>query len=339
MIFVTGGTGLVGSHVLLEVSLRCDYITAIYRDSSKIKLVEKLFHFYYPEKGILFFQKIRWVKCDILDIQALDEVMRGHTTVLHCAGYISFHKQDFSKLIEVNRYGTKNIVNTALTHCVDYFCFVSSIAAIGNSEGNDSEYINEKSKWKMTEHVSGYSFAKYSAEKEVWRGINEGLNAVIVNPGVILGAGDWKKSSLSIFQFLAKKINFYPTGIINLVDARDVAKIMWQLTENKISEERFICVGATVSYKTFFETTKRLLGINSTLQPISKQKLIMVRKLLQVKAILSFSRNKITKEVVHSSFSKEIYSSHKVSTTLQYCFLPLEDSIQNVIDFHEIRKQ
>ena len=177
--------------------------TEIYRCEKKKESVRSLFKYYIAKDYNLFFDRIEWIKSDILDIIDLRDAMEGAKQIYHCAGLVSFHKRDFNKLLKINYEGTSNIVNLALEIKNCKLCYVSSTAAIG---GENNEYINEKSKWKNTPKTSGYSVSKYSAEREVWRAIQEGLNAVIVNPCVIIGAGNWKLSSLKIFvKFSFKK--------------------------------------------------------------------------------------------------------------------------------------
>ena len=230
MIFVTGGTGLLGSHLLISLTRRTNSIRAIYRSEKKIEQLKCVFKFYYPENWQSYFKKIEWLKGDILDVPFLQESMKNFSQVYHCAALVSFHKRDFNLCMKINREGTANVVNVCLENRIDKLCYVSSTAAIG---GDDFIENNENRKWKTTPSTSGYSISKYSAEKEVWRGIEEGLDAVIVNPCVILGAGNWNDSSLTIFRTMRKGVKFYPPGSNAQVDARDVAEIMCRLMNSR----------------------------------------------------------------------------------------------------------
>ena len=237
MIFVTGGTGVLGSQLLFDLSQDDVIIRALYRSESKRNQLFSFFLRFDPEHGEQRYQKIEWVQGDILDIVTLEEQMAGCEYVYHCAAIVSFHKRSFGQMLKVNRVGTANIVNAALSVGVKKLCYVSSTAAIG---GTAKEIVTEKTSWKNTPTTSGYSITKYSAEKEVWRGIEEGLPAVIVNPCVILGAGNWDDSSLTMLRTLQSGMKYYPPGKNATVDARDVSRIMIKLLKSDISNERYL---------------------------------------------------------------------------------------------------
>ena len=240
MILVTGGTGLLGSHLLYRLSSENDSIRAIYRDTAKIEHVKSIFQFYDSVHWESRFSKIEWIEGDILDLISLDDVMTGIETVYHCAGLVSFDKRHFAQLIKINREGTANVVNTCLVNGVKKLCYVSSTASIG---GQVNTITSETTKWKQGPETSGYAISKYSGEKEVWRGVEEGLDCIIVNPSVIFGAGHWDESSLTIFRTIDKGLRFHTPGQNGFVDARDVAEIMVLLMQSEIKNERFLCVG------------------------------------------------------------------------------------------------
>ncbi|MEJ6616262.1 MAG: NAD-dependent epimerase/dehydratase family protein, partial [Crocinitomicaceae bacterium] len=191
MIYVTGGTGLLGSHLLIDLTKEENNIRAIYRSEEKLNQTKRLFQYYFPKDWEVKFAQIEWLKGDILDIPFLLESMVDCDYIYHCAALVSFHKNDFNHMIKINREGTANVVNACLALEVKKLCYVSSTAAVGASLNSATELTTEKTKWKNTPTKSGYSISKYNAEREVWRGIEEGLNAVMVNPCVILGAGNW----------------------------------------------------------------------------------------------------------------------------------------------------
>ena len=197
MILVTGGTGLVGSHLLFELVHTNENIRAIYRDEAKQVLVKKVFS-YYSEESNLLFNKIDWVKADLLDIPTLTEVFTGITHVYHCAALISFDPKDYHKLRKINIEGTANIVNLCIANTISKLCYVSSISTLGKKENHS--HINEETHWNPDADNSVYGISKYGAEMEVWRGTQEGLKTVIVNPGLILGPGLWNSGSGLLFK-------------------------------------------------------------------------------------------------------------------------------------------
>lgn len=329
MIFVTGGTGLLGSHLLFELTKSATPVKAIFRNASKLEVVKRVFQFYDQQNGLTRFNSIQWVNCDVLDVVTLAEEMEGCAHVYHCAAIVSFHKRDFNAIMKVNREGTANVVNCALDLGVEKLCYVSSTAAIGN--GNNDPIVTEETKWKQSPTTSGYSIAKYSAEKEVWRGIEEGLNAVIVNPCVIIGAGDWNESSMTMFRTIDKGLKFYTEGENAFVDARDIAEIMQKLMFSDIQNERFLCIGENAAFKTLFDKISLLLH--------KKQPTILVKpwlmgitwRLMALISLLPRIKSPITQETARSAFGKTVYSNEKIKFALDFKFQTLDEMVENAV--------
>ena len=228
MILVTGATGFLGSEVCRQLilggknSIRCTK-----RASSKI-----------PEMLLPFQHKIVWVEADLLEINALKEALPGVTQVYHCAALVSFDPSLKKKLIQNNVEGTANLVNLCTENGIRLL-HVSSIAAIG--EGKAGELINENHHLEETPKDNAYAISKYESEMEVWRGMAEGLDAVIVNPSLIIGKNAGKEGTGQIFETVRNGFKiFILSGSCGLVDAEDVAKAMILLMESKIRSERFI---------------------------------------------------------------------------------------------------
>lgn len=331
MVFVTGGTGLLGSHLLVELTQQHDQITAIYRNKSKIDTVKKCFDYYLDDAADIHFNKVKWVECDVLDIPSLEEVMEGHKIVYHCAAIVSFAKRDFNKMMEINRYGTENMVNISLHIGVEKFCFVSSTAAVGNKDIPAEKEVDENGSWILTDETSGYSVTKYSAEKEVWRGMEEGLNVVIVNPSVIFGAGDWNESSMKIFKTLNNGMKFYSPGANAFVDARDVSKIMLELMNRNIFGERFLCIGANTSFKYLFDLTTKELGLKPPTKQVHPFLMGITWRLSVLWSALTFSKPLITKSAARNAFNSIKYSNQKIKNTIAYDFYSLEETVKNAV--------
>lgn len=331
MIFVTGGTGLLGSHLLLELTVTDEPITAIYRDVKKRETVRKLFRFYLKDDEEIRFQKINWVVCDVLDVPRLSEVMQGHSVVYHCAAIVSFQRKDFHRLIEVNRYGTANIVNLCLDLNVSKLCYVSSTAAVGSKGVRPSECINESGTFEVDDNTSGYSISKWSAEKEVWRGVEEGLNAVIINPSVIVGAGDWNESSMVIFRTIANGLRFYSPGSNAFVDARDVVKAMVMLTNSDISGQRFLCTGENLPFRDLFTQIAKELGKRPPKYPVSRLLMGVAWRLSVFFSAITFRSPAVTKSSAQSAFSVKCYDSSKLMKALDFHFTPINDAVIHAV--------
>jgi nucleoside-diphosphate-sugar epimerase len=328
MILVTGGTGLLGSHLLFQLSHDNEPIRSIYRDQERIGQVESLFKFYSPENYSFLFKKIEWIQADILDSVSLNNAFKEIDIVYHCAGLVSFSKRHFNQLIKINREGTANIVNTCLEFKVKKLCYVSSTASIGGQSG---EITTEATKWKQSPETNGYSISKYSGEKEVWRGVEEGLDCIIVNPSVIFGAGNWDESSLTIFRTVQNGLRFYTSGQNGFVDARDVAHIMVQLTNSKIKNERYLCVGNNIPFKVLME--KIALKLEKKPPTINTPKWLtgLVWRLTWFFSLFSRKDAMLTKASSRSAFNFMTYDSSKVIEQLSFKFRTIDETIENTI--------
>ncbi len=328
MILITGGTGLLGSHLLLELTRKEEPIKAMYRCEERIEQVKKLFQYYLGDIWETAFAKIEWHAGDILDVPRLEKLMDGVDTVYHSAALVSFVTRDFDKLIKINREGTANVVNVALHAGVKTLAYVSSTAAIG---AKDDEVSTEETKWKISPKTSGYSISKYSAEKEVWRGVEEGLDCVIVNPCLIFGPGSWDESSLTIFRTVEKGLPFYTPGTNAIVDARDVAEILVQLVDSDIRNERFLCIGKNMPIRDMLSEIARQLG--------KKEPSILTPPWLmgltwRISAIVAFFRGKkptVTRASANSAFGRKCYDSSKVKKRLSVEFRCFEETVANTI--------
>ena len=328
MILVTGGTGLLGSHLLFQLAQENVPIRSIYREKSRIAQVETLFQFYSPENFTSLFSKIEWVEADILDVISLNNSFKDIEVVYHCAGLVSFSKRHFNQLIKINREGTANIVNTCLEFNVKKLCYVSSTAAIGGQSG---EITTELTKWKQSPETNGYSISKYSGEKEVWRGVEEGLDCIIVNPSVIFGAGNWDESSLTIFRTVQNGLRFYTSGQNGFVDARDVAQIMVQLTSSEIKNERYLCVGNNIPFKVLMEKIAVKMGKKPPTINTPKWLTGIVWRLSWFFSLFSKKDAMLTRASSKSAFNFMTYDCSKVKNELAFSFRSIEETIDNTL--------
>ena len=257
MVLVTGGTGLVGSHLLLELALTKTKVRAIYRSKSKLAEVKKVFS-YYVDNPLVLFNAIEWFQADITDIPKLETAFQNVAYVYHAAAHISFDPRDFKELQRTNTEGTANIVNLCIHHQIKKLCYVSTIGTIGRSVKNKE--ANENNEW-TDEHTNVYALSKYLAEIEVWRGAEENLPVVIINPGVILGPGFWESGSGSLFSTVNKGYSYYPPGGTGFVSVSDVVRLLTGLMKSNIANERFILVSENLSFKEIMHKIAVGLGI------------------------------------------------------------------------------
>lgn len=329
MNFVTGGTGLLGAHLLHHLISKGEKVRALKRENSSLKSVEDIFDFY---QSNALFSQIEWVIGDVLDITSLEEAMNGCDFVYHCAATVSFAKRDKENMFKINIEGTANVVNVALKLKIKKFCHVSSTAALGESIENGK--ITEEKLWVDKSDKSNYAFSKKFSEMEVWRGIEEGLNAVIVNPSVIIGPGNEEKSSAALFNKVKKGLKYYTHGVNAFVDARDVAEIMVKLMKSEIHSERFLAIGENISFKELFEQIARNLNRPA---PHREAKRWMAEIIWRIEGMRSFifgSTPLITKENAQSAYRKAYYSNEKTKKALEFNFISIEKSVADAAKFY-----
>ncbi len=328
MIFITGGTGLVGAHLLLELLQKGEKVRAMKRDSSNMNGVKHIFKYYVSaDETDRLFNNIEWVNGDILDIYSLTELLEGVETVYHCAAIISFDPKDKDQMINDNVKGTANMVNACLEKKIKAFCHISSIAAIGRDQSKG--ITTENDHWQYTPRCSAYSISKYESEREVWRAHAEGLNTVIVNPSIILGPGNWNNGSPKLFTTIHKGLKFYTKGATGYVDVRDVAKAMILLTESKIFGERFILNGDNLSFKVLFSMMALGLSVKAPNILAKRWMTELVWRLEAIKSIFTKEKPLITKETAFSANKKYHFSSNKLHQFVKFSYRPIQESIND----------
>lgn len=327
MILVTGSTGLVGSHLLYKLINDKEKVRAIYRNEEKLKNVKNVFSCYTDNYEPLF-QAIEWVQADILDIPALSEAFQDVSYVYHCAAFVSFEPDKYHLLRKINIEGTSNIVNMSLSNGIKKLCYVSSIASLGSILKN--KLINEHSTWNPEADNNVYAITKYGAEMEVWRATQEGLDVVIVNPGVILGAGIWHYGSGSLFTKARKGFKYYTSGTVGLVDIVDVVSIMTKLLKSDIKNERFVLVSENWTYKQFLQVMSKAVNAMPPKKPIKLWMLQLAWKFDWLMHKLTGKRRQLTRHLVNSISTKKNYSNEKIKAYLTIEFKPVEQSIIEV---------
>ena len=330
MILVTGGTGLVGSHLLYHLCKKETRIRATKRKNSNLDLVEKVFAYYTNDPKTLL-KKIVWVEAELLNLSDLEDAFVGITKVYHCAAWLSFNPKHKHQMILNNISSTANIVNLCLANDVKKLCHVSSVAAIGRTSNNP--IINENTAWSDGPENSNYAVSKYHSELEVWRGIEEGLDAVIVNPTIILGPGPWEKGSSLLFHQIAHGLPFYTTGTNGFVDVRDVAFAMIQLMESKITAERFILCSESLPFKQTFDYIADALGKKRSHIKVGNFLNAVGWRLAKISALFTGKSPLITKETALSGKSISIYKNNKIKKALNFEFTSVEQSCK---DFSEM---
>lgn len=315
---------MVGSHLLVQLVLSGTKVRAIYRTPKKLKEVRKVFSYYNKDPEAIF-NKINWVNADILDIPALEIAFTDIKRVYHAAAFISFDPNDFDALQKTNVEGTANIVNLCLAYNIKKLCYVSTIGTIGRSLAGDE--ATEENEW-TEQQVNVYARTKHAAEMEVWRGAQENLKVVIVNPGVIIGPGFWETGSGKFFKTANKQQGYYPPGGSGFVAVSDVVKVMVSLMQSDVAGERFIVVSENLSFKEILNKIATAINKKPPTKALSILQLKIGRYLDFLANVFTGSERQLTKNTLYSLQNREVYNSDKIKKILNFEFEAMEESIQ-----------
>ena len=332
MILVTGGTGLLGTHLLYKLVIQGKVVRAIYRDASKFENVKKVFS-YYSENSDAMFDKIDWIQAEITDVPALEVAFQKVTHVYHCAADLCFNPKNYKQSKEVNVIGTANIVNLCLSNEVVKLCHVSSIATLGEDL---KKPITEETHWNPENNRQNiYAITKYDAELEVWRGTQEGLDVVVVQPGVIIGPGFWNSGTGEIFTKVSKGFNYYTSGTVGIVDVNDVVKSMCVLMESDVINDKFIIVSENIEYKKLLQTVSEVLGSKKELKEIKRWQLVLYLQLDKFLSFISSRKRSVYKANINSAFKKLKYDASKIKNAVGIEFILVKESVVNTGGFFE----
>ncbi len=317
MILVTGANGFLGSHLLRALS-------------GSGRAVRALYHRREPSAEMRAWPGVSWEQADLLDIFRADEVMEGISEVYHCAAIVSFNPARRAEMIHANTTGTAHIVDAALQAGVRKLVHISSVAALGRD--GSKKIIDEEAQWEESTLNSGYGHSKYAAEMEVWRGIGEGLDAAILNPGIILGAPlqakGWNEGSAKMMQTAATEFPFYTGGCNAFVDVRDVVEAAIRLMGSDISAERFILSAGNIPFREVFNEMAGALGKRPPGRRAGPLATGLVWRWEALKARFTGKSPLITKETARNAQTQCFYNNEKLLKALPgFSYTPISRSI------------
>jgi len=324
-VLVTGGTGFLGTYILRELVEKGYAVRAIRREGSQ--------PYFYTPPSIL--EKIEWFSCDLLDLAGLEEAMTGVDAVIHAAAKVSFADNERHELFTTNVEGTANVVNIALELGIRRLVHVSSVAALGRTK--KEEKVNEEKKWDNNKGQTNYAISKFYGELEVWRGIGEGLPAVIVNPSTILGVGDWNQSSCAIFKSIYNEFPWYSNGINGFVDVSDVADAIIALMESDITGQRFILNSDNWTFRQLFNTIADGFGKKRPHREATPFLSAIAWRLEKIKSIFSGKRPLLTRDSARVARSKTYFENSKILQQIPgFQFTPLEKTIKRSCEAYKV---
>ena len=319
-ILVTGGSGFLGGYLLYKLTALGYKPTAIKRTSSNLTFIKKIFS---KKKQTKLFNNIKWVDCDLHDIVNLKKNINENDVVFHCAGCVSFNKNDVHKIYKTNYVGTKNLINICLEKSILKFCHVSSIATMANN----NKTINENNWFSQSNENKHYAISKHFGEMEVWRGFAEGLKGFIVNPSLIIGPEDTTSLFGKMIPIIKKSTFFFPNGGTGFVDVRDVANILIKLNEKNANHMRYIINSENLSFKkVLYLFAKKTNGI----KPRFKINNTVIKFFILIN-ILTNPYNKLSLNMIDFFKSNSKYSNDKIKKELSYKFISVEQSIIDIL--------
>lgn len=313
MIGVTGANGLLGSYVIRKLIDGNEKFVAFKRASSDTSLLSDVQ------------DKVEWRDLDVLDPVAMDDALQGVTALIHSAAMVSFNPRMANLITRINTEGTRNLVNACLANHVRRFVYVSSVAALGRTKSQTT--IDETNKWVDNASHTDYATSKYYGELEVFRGQEEGLSTVIVNPSVILAPADWTKSSARFFRYIWEERPFYIDGSLNYIDVRDAAAATVALLKSGMENERFILSAGTVSFKEFFDAVAARFGKKPPMIKLSRNFLKIVAFGEALRARISHTEPVITPETARLAGTFFHYENKKIKKNLEFEFRTLEPTL------------
>ena len=320
---------MVGAHLLYFLLKENEVVRGIHRNASDREAVKRIFKLYSSDYETVF-KRIDWVEADILDIPELTKAFVDVNRVFHCAASINFNPSKYKFLKKVNVEGTANIVNLCLANKVEKLCYVSSVATFGSARLGKE--VNENSEWNPDEKNNVYAITKYAGEMEVWRGTQEGLDALIVNPGIILGTSPNEAGSGIIPSLASRGVSYYPSGGMGIIDVQDVVKAMILLMKSGIKNDQFILVSQNISYKDILSRFAVVYGKNPPTKKLSKTLMGYLSGIDWISNILFGTKRRLPKSLVKSMFTISSYSSSKIKDAIGFKFTPLEETINRIFE-------
>ena len=316
-ILVTGGSGFLGSYIIKQLIEKGYSVRAI-RRSAKLP-------FWIPSA---IFDKVEWIEGDVLDIVALEDAMEGVDTIIHSAAVVSFARRERKEMYKVNVDGTANVVNVALEKNIRRFVHISSVAALGRTANGGN--VNEEKRWEESKVNTHYAISKFKAELQTWRGLNEGLEGVILNPSTILGYGDWHSSSCAIFRNIYEGFKWYTSGINGFVDVEDVARAAILLMESNITEQRYIVNGDNWTFQKLQNAIADAFDKKRPSKLATPFLMSLAWRIEKLKSLFSGKKPLLSKESARVAQSKTLFENDKLLKAIPgFSFTPLEESIKN----------
>ena len=318
MILVTGASGFLGRHLVRFLS-------------DEGLQVHALYHNHPPADELKRLPGVSWMYCDLLDIFDVEEAMQGISEIYHCAAIVSYDPGQHDRMLHFNPESTANIVNQAIIQGIRKMVYVSSIAAIGRS-GIEGKELTEEEEWGESNYNSAYGISKYLAETEVWRGIGEGLNAVIINPGILLGVCEDRDPPAQLIKLAGSGFPYYTGGITCWADACDVVSVMFRLMNSDVESERFIIGCGNYSYREIIAAMALAMHKKPAHRQAGPFLAGIAWRWSRLKSSLTGKAPLITRETARNAVQVTLYNTEKLKKYFpDFTYKPVKQSVEDMI--------
>lgn len=336
MILITGATGLIGAHLALELAKEGLLFSALRRENESINAPQALFKMHGLENLL---QNINWIEADITDIPSLELAFEGCEYLYHCEEKFSLNPADEKEIRKINIEGTANVVNVALSKQIKKICFLSATEALGSlpeiinpEENTKHQPIDEHNEWNAELYNSDYAISKYGAEMEIWRGQQEGLKIVIVNPGVIISPDvqEWHPTEKYFYLLskLSRTKNKFPPGGTGFVGVTDVAQSMIRLMNSTVSGSRYILVAENLTFHAFLQLIAKAKKSASPTIPLHNWIAELTYRWNWLKSTVFWRKNSFSKADKTWLFEEKKYNNTKIKEKLHFEFAPITTVIE-----------
>jgi nucleoside-diphosphate-sugar epimerase len=310
-ILVTGATGFLGRHLVSGILAAGWEVRALVRNASG--------------RDLSYLAGAEIAEGDVLDVASVEKALDGVEQVVHAAAVVSFWRKKRAEMRKANVEGTANVVNCALEAGIQRLVHISSNGVFGGPPGLT---IDESWRKPPGKGHSYYGKTKYYAEMEVYRAESEGLPMVMLNPGVVIGPGDWQAGPPKIFSVVYKGLRFYNRGGTSLVAVEDVVSAAILGLEGKLTEgERYLMVAETLPQKEFLGVVAEALGKKPPSVLLPAWVSLAVGYISEGIAFFTGKEPVISLETMKSATRTTHYNSRKIEAA-GLLFTPIREAIR-----------